>query len=482
MSADYMKDLPEEWQQIYEERQLIGWVKNTKLTLDWFLSYISPESWDARKKNVVRYFKRQHNLLLEGAGNAALAMEEESARIAFHEDWMAWYLYIIESIHERPVVDELYQGSRIYPFFSAIGRHIELAKKIKGIDSKLHEILNGKNNQPDATLFEIMVAITYARNGWVVEFIPEKPTEKTPDLLVRKGGVSFYVECKRQSKVTGYSEEERKEWRARWMSLMPALMYFGNPVFIDVTFKTEVASTDRDIVKKSFLNIMLQGRLVTERTFEDATIKVGVRPINLAKVNAHFTKYFVRLNSPQFVSLLSGGFKSSDNYTHVTSPIDLVTVGPEDDYHALNVFCTGLNTAYCARWVCIAEESIDKKAKDVKKLLSKAVSQAPEEMPTIVHIAYETLHGPHIEFQRADKIIASLAGFDCKGKNICAIYCHAIQPSVSEDDWEIAETTTRFGRHGILPELILPHDLLFDEADTQIRNDTHWNEDLNAEK
>lgn len=48
---------------------------------------------------------------------AAIAMEEERARIAFHEDWIGWYLYIIESIFERPVVDEIAQGSRIYPFF-----------------------------------------------------------------------------------------------------------------------------------------------------------------------------------------------------------------------------------------------------------------------------------------------------------------------------------------------------------------------------
>lgn len=482
MTAKYISNLPEEWQIIFKERLDLDWVKNCEIALDWLLSFIEPKDWDERKKTVVRYFKSQQDFMLADSNAAAIAMEEERARIAFHEDWIGWYLYIIESIFERPVVDEIAQGSRIYPFFSAIGRHIEIAKNIKGIDDKINEMLNGRNNQPDATLFEIMIAITYARNGWSVEFIPETAKVKTPDLLVKKDREVFYVECKRQSKVTEYSEFERKEWRARWAKLVPALLYFDEPVFIDVNFKIEVADTPLDIVEKSYLHIMQQGKLIGKREYENQFIKITARKIDLSKLNNHFDKFFVRQNSPQLVSLLADGFKSSDSFTHLISPTGFVIAGPDDEYHALNVFCTGLKKAFCARWVCNAEESIEKKAKDVKKLLSKAVRQAPEGLPTIVHIAYETLHGPHIEFRRAAKIESSLRDFDCNGKNICAIYCHAIQPSVSENDWEIAETTTRYGRNGFNPLRILPHDLMLDEVSTPICNDTHWNQDFNSKK
>lgn len=225
---------------------------------------------------------------------------------------------------------------------------------------------------------------------------------------------------------------------------------------------------------------MQRGNATKERIYEDSLIKLSVKRIDLDKVNDHFNDFFVRQNSPQLVSLLASGFKSSDSFTHLISPTSFVIAGPDDEYHALNVFCTGVKKAFCARWVCNAEESIEKKAKDVKKLLSKAVKQAPEGLPTIVHIAYETLHGPHIEFRRAAKIESSLRDFDCNGKNICAIYCHAIQPSISETDWEIAETTTRYGRNGFSPQRILSHDLMLDEVNTPICNDTHWNQDLNS--
>lgn len=482
MTAKYLNDLPEEWQSLYTEKLTLDWVKNCKFTLDWFLSFIEPMDWDERKKNVVRYFKSQQNFMLSDRDEAAIAIEEECARIAFHEDWVAWYLYIIESVFERPVVDEMAQASRIYPFFAAIGRHIAIAKDISGINEKLNDVLNGKNNQPDATLFEILTAITYVRNGWAVKFIPETPKGKTPDLMVSKNGQNLYVECKRQSKVTEYSELERKEWRARWAKLVPALIYLKDPVFIDVVFKTEVKNTSIDVVEKAYLKIRQRGRLSKEEVFESSDIRVSVKPIDMNKVNTHFDKFFVRQNSPQLVSLLANGFKSSDNFTHLIAPTGFVIAGPDDEYHALNVFCTGLTKAFCARWVCIAEESIDKKAKDIKKLLSKAVNQAPENLPTVVHIAFETLHGPHIEFRRAEKIDSSLRNFDCRGKNICAIYCHAFQPSVTETDWEIAETTTRYGRNGFNPERILPHDLMLDQISTSIRNDTHWNEDLNSSR
>ena len=92
-------------------------------------------------------------------------------------------------------------------------------------------------------LFEISVALMYARNGWKVSFIPETANQKTPDLLVEKDAESFYVECKRQAKVTEYSEIERREWNIRWDKLVHVMTSFKIPTFIDVSFKVEVSET-----------------------------------------------------------------------------------------------------------------------------------------------------------------------------------------------------------------------------------------------
>ncbi|MPY24421.1 hypothetical protein FS373_18060 [Shewanella sp. YLB-07] len=400
--------------------------------------------------------------------------------MAFHQDWTAWYLYLVESQYYRPYVSQPSQSCRILPFFSAFGRHIELAKKISGINEKLAELLKGKNNQPDSMLFEISVALMYARNGWSVSFIPETAIKKTPDLLVEKGAESFYVECKRQAKVTEYSEIERKEWNIRWDKLVHVMSSFKTPTFLDVTFKVEVADTPQTIIASAFTEIADNGMISSGRCLENDQIIVSVDYINMDEVNKHFDKYQVSWNSPQMVALFSGGYERSGSYTQVHSPKGINAIGPDDDEHILNLFCTGVHKAYCAKWECLSDASIDKKAKDVKKLLNKAVNQAPDEGNTIVHIAYETLHGPFVEFERHKKIANSINTFDYKNKNVRAVFCHALQPSVGPEDSEWAETTIRFGLEGTIPSDILPHDLLLDEVATTISGETHWSQDLRS--
>lgn len=468
----------EAFREFLEERETEEWIVSAKKALDWFLEHMGADNWVRRRRAVVQYFRQQQNSQIPASPAAAVDMEDKNARVAFHEDWIAWYLYLVESVYCRPYVDEPSQSARVYPFFSAIGRHIDIAKNIKGIDVKLDELLKGNENQPDSLMFEIVIAIMYQRNGWAVEFIPEVSTSKTPDLLVSRGDESFYVECKRQSKVTEYSEIERKEWRKRWAKLVPIIIANKAPIFIDVTFKVEISQTSEDVLAEAFLAIIQQDCIDNGVSVESDELIVKANYINMDLVHEHFDKYQVRWNSPQMIALFAGDYDSSGSYTQLHSPTGINAIGPDDDEHILNLFCDGVHVAYCAKWECIADESIDKKAKDVRKLLSKAVNQAPENYPTIVHIGYETLHGPIVEYSRANKIYSSIGDFDYKGKDIRAVYCHAIQPSNQIESFECAETTMRFGQMGINPEDILSHDLLLDEPGMETRNDTHWNEDF----
>ncbi len=354
-----------------------------------------------------------------------------------------------------------------------------MVKNIHGIDEKLIDLLRGKNNQPDSTLFEISVALMYARNGWNVSFIPETSSEKSPDLLVEKDGEQFFVECKRQAKVTEYSETERKEWNKRWDILVQAMIAFKIPTFMDVAFKVEVANTPLTILESAFTEIVTSEMISSGYSLENDQISASVDFINMDAINKHFEDFQVSWNSPQMVALFAGGYERNGSYTQVHFPKGVNAVGPDDDDHILNLFCTGVYSAYCAKWECLSDTSIDKKAKDVRKLLGKAVDQAPEIGNTIVHIGYETLHGPLVEFERHKKIANSINTFDYKNKKVKAVFCHALQPSVGPDDSEWAETTMRFGRDGVKPETILQNDLLLDESATKIANETHWYQDLN---
>lgn len=92
-------------------------------------------------------------------------VESNKGRMAFYEDWVAWYLYLAESLADRPAVDEPSQSSRVWPFFATIGKYSDELKKVKGIDDKLHDLLKKRINQPDSILFELVVEICYLKNG-----------------------------------------------------------------------------------------------------------------------------------------------------------------------------------------------------------------------------------------------------------------------------------------------------------------------------
>lgn len=470
----------EEHLKFLEERKKEPWILDAKRSLEWFLEIMGENEWERRKKQVVAYFKKQQMSFFPDKGKEREELPDSEKRIAFHQDWTAWYLYLVESLYHRPYVSQPSQSCRIYPFFSAFGRHIETLKNIPGIYEKLTELLKGKDNQPDSTLFEISVAMMYTRNGWKVSFIPEDPNKKTPDLLVEKNDQIYFVECKRQAKVTEYSEIERKEWNVRWDYLVHVMSRFRIPAYVEATFKIEVAETPETIVASAFTEVLQRGMVGSGMCLENDQIALSVNFIDINAVNKHFNDYQVLWNSPQMVALFAGGYDSSGSYTQVHSPKGVNAIGPDDDDHILNLFCTGVNSAYCAKWECTAEISIDKKAKDVKKLLNKAVNQAPDEGQTIVHIAYETLHGPFVEFERHKKIEKSINTFDYKSKSIKAVFCHALQPSIGPEDSEWAETTIRFGREGTIPSDILPHDLLLDEEGTKIAGETHWLQDYNS--
>ena len=149
--------------------------------------------------------------------------------------------------------------------------------------------------------------------------------------------------------------------------------------------------------------------------------------------------------------------------------------GPDDGLHVLNRFVHKIHEAYSAKWECIAESSLNRKAKDVKKMLSKAVSQIPDNRAGIIHIGYETVMGPAVELRRHQKTKETVQGFRFEKKNIEAVYCHAIQPLCKLDSWECAETTLDFEKH---PGLILSEYLLLDGRGATKRNSTHWEEDI----
>lgn len=453
------------------------WLQDAKRCLECFIEIMGEAEWHKRRKEIVDYFNA-----IEVPSARPPSLTDKPNDIyrpyARYTDWIAWYMYLVENQGIRPACDEPHQSARILPVFASLGSQMESLRKVKGVQSRFEELLISKNNQADSTLFELLVAACYCKNGWSVEFLRESKAGKTPDMFVNRGNDSFYVECKRMSKITDYSEIERQEWLKRWRNLVVPLSIVLPPVHFDVTFHIEVAKTDPNILADIFSSVGgLKGK--SEFYSNQGGVTMIARPIDMQRITNHFNQYDVRMHSPQMIQLLAGSYSPLKGYTHRIVPTGFVKIGPNDGLHCCNTFLDGIAHACSAEWKCIAQESFLKKAKDIKKNFSKATSQIPDNCPGIVHVGYETLEARMVEFLRQERISRSLADFDCGSKSIELLYIHALQclPGIVES-FECAETTLIFKPSlRVDPETVLPNDFLLEQDSTQSSENTHWYQD-----
>lgn len=452
------------------------WVAPAKGTLRWLIDEMGAEAWVARRAGVVQYFSSLSKSILDGEVEKGMDLSQPFRPLAVYDDWIAWYMYLVESLVDRPACDEPLQSGRIYPVFAAIGRDLALAKQIDGIETRLQDALNRRRNQPDSTLFEMLVAICYRRNGWNVRFIPEG-AGKSPDLEVSRGGITLFVECKRLAKVTDYGERERREWVKRWQIMATMMRKLRTMAHVKVKFTAPVESAPENSLARAYVRYVKEGGLGTGRTFITEWFEMSAKAIDMKKVGQHFEKYDVRHCSPQLIALLAGEYDLHGSYTHAYSPTEWVMHGEDDGLHVLNLFVRGLNEAYSAQWECVAEESLNAKAKDVRTTLARAMEQIPDGKPGVVHIGYETTSGPLVEFRRHEKIIQTVRTFEFGRKHVISVFCHALQLLSTIDEFECAETTSFFGPGVGVPEAILPDDMLLGPRDQQSRSGTHWAED-----
>lgn len=461
------------------ETELEEWIVSTKIALKWFIEHMGVEEWDRRRNGVVDYFNRLNSNVYDEDIVQNSEIDKLFQPIAVYDDWMSWYMYLVESLVDRPTCDDPFQSARIYPFFATIGRNIDALKNIPGIEARIKDMLSERQNKPDDTLFELVVAVCYLRNGWAVRCIDTRPGGgKTPDFEVCRPGEKFFVECKRLAKINEYSENERKEWQKRWRPLANAMLHFGLPVHVDVIFKVPVENVPVDILAKTYEAYVMSGRLNDGGTLSTVELDFKVNRIDMNRISKHLSENRVRKNSPFMIELITGNYDPHGSYTQLLSEFDTVTVGKDDGLHVLNQFVGGLHTVYSAKWECIADSSIDQKAKSVTKVLSKAISQIPDGETGVIHIGYETVNGTLVEFKRHEKIRDTVQSFNYGSKKIESVYCHALQPLSKINEFECAETTIYFEqkrRH------ILKDNLLLDAPGTESRDSTHWLEDLQNE-
>ena len=140
----------------------------------WFVNFIGKKEWYSRKSyihsKVNKEAKHEYNPIVSSA---------LTDRGYFEDDPFGWYLYLADAYLTGSACYEFIPGARIIPLFKILGKYFDLLKTINGLKKRVQKMVAKNNNHPDATLFELLVALAYLRNGWdSVALLPETRKKK----------------------------------------------------------------------------------------------------------------------------------------------------------------------------------------------------------------------------------------------------------------------------------------------------------------
>ena len=397
---------------------------------NWFMSFLTEKNWKSRKERI------ENSIAIKFQKTKPFSVSlNQGTLIVIKDDVIGWYLYLVEILINEPHKYEPFQSSRVIPIFKSLGIDLEVLKNIEGIDIRVKELLKKRKSEADALLFEMLTAVLWAKNGYQVSFIPEKNNEKTPDLIAKKNGDIFNIECKRQSKTSDYAYKE-SEKRQKMVSYISKALIKRN-ILLDIVFHVELKTLPdtflRDLLHKK-IEVANSGIIISNEKVE-----ISLSFVDIPLIQEHLKHFVLKYNSPMLNKLI--GKKSVDNKSFTCGlSANFYRVGEGE---VNNLYISDIDKAYGVYWYCDAEQALWTKARDIKGLLRKAIKQFKSENRGVIHIGMETFDGPQVEKSRFNKIKNTIESIDPTKTSLSWIFCHFFQSySPHDQDWVFDETVS----------------------------------------
>lgn len=424
-----------------------------------FLDRMSAEQWRQRRKNILEQLDAR----------PAETDLEKATSIRVREDEIGWYLFLCQQALEDPMCTDISQAQRALPFFAGIGARWPHAPKVKGLTRKLDELLGDYKRDPDGLIFEVLVALSYAACGWEVEFLAEQPT-KTPDMVARRGDDELYIECKRLSRRTQYAETERNEFLRMWDHAKHVLLDNRQWIWLKGTFHADAGDLPTEFLSEVLKPVLPLGG--GELLIHDGPLAtIHARLMDRGAVQRHMSQYRVKANSPMLSRVLGGDWAPENAAVTIIHAVKTSQV-VDCELPVLGAYIEEVGFACGFTREFDSPISIEKKARDVTKQLSDAVKQVPDDKPSIIHIAAETMEGLDVERRRTEKVMSKIPQF-VSDKPVLAVHFHRLQTHQrAEKLYEIDETVNRFQVDGVrlrhIPSaMVVP-------LDTPMQSGSHW--------
>lgn len=401
-----------------------------------FRTQIPPSQWLDRTRAIEQYM---HEVLKP---KARYVPNLPMSSISYKQDKIGWYLWLAEAYLSKRDQYEFLQGSRVIPFFKAIGRNRGELEQVGGLTERVSRFVMSETDSPDSGLFEILTAALYRRNGAdPVSFFPPNPPEKAPDLKVSIFGKEVFIECKRLSQRSQYSDLERDQWLRRWRPVGQWLASNRIPVCLNIVFHQELKNLPQDFLMTALTPLLTKVRKKTVLR-EDDKCTVTAWPVDMVRIRKHVEGHYVKYPSSAFIQLVTGEYRRHGGFTFVME----AKTGHFEGSSVLNKYILDIKFVAGASWTCDAPRAIESKARDIRGHLSEAFEQIPQGELGNVHVGIESNDGWDVEQERIERVFRTAMTFDPRGKRIEWLYVHLFEPeSPPDEDWAIDETVSCFG-------------------------------------
>lgn len=340
---------------------------------------------------------------------------------------------VVAELADRRTRD-VFLASEILPFMKIIGANIELARGIPGAAERARRMLRPAEQHPDGGIFELAVALRYAREpGLLVEFIPEQ-TDRMADLLVKDayelGLDGIHVECKRLQPSV-YEKTEKK----RALEILERVDNFIHSqklsFSIDITFSSELSSIPLDYMI-SRLETFTSSQFLSSGDFswKDEHGHGAIRVSDLDAVRRDTDETYLIIGS-KLARLLAGGERHEEHF-------HLVCGGKP--YHGDPRFIDEIHYGTVLFWRCSSARSVNARARHVRSKLADIDRQVAHAPIAIAHIGMDVERDNLTADLRRKRNLETVASFRPNSKLI-EVDLHYFMPRASEEvSWMIDET------------------------------------------
>lgn len=353
-------------------------------------------------------------------------------------DVVASFLAQAKSLIDGRRTYDIVLASRCIPWIKQLGANVNELVRVDGAAERARRMLADASTAPDGPMLELVLGGNYAADGLDVIFVQEAPGQaKTPDLHLFLPGVAepVAIELKRLRQGQ-YELDERARHNQIFRRAAAIIDSRSLSLHIEVTYTRELKDVPEGYLA-GWLSRYLASPLVLHGAYpwRDEFGAGEIKPANLQAVREdtrNSSLYF----GIKMARLLSDGQVRDRGY-HLAANGELDDRDPR--------FMDKVRYASVVTWQCIAEESIEKKARHVKNRLVEAEKQVRSAGIGIIHLAMDAEASCAASDLRRERNKRAILEFKSESL-VAALYVHYLVPRVSEaHSWLVDETVDSFG-------------------------------------